>query len=351
MSRAMTATTIKIFQIDDVSITYTDGGGTPSTNPLTQSDDGQGFVWQNSAFTITVPATAEPVEITLDDADGEISDDPYDANGNASDQALLEAVTLNGTVYSPSSAKAMWQGATFVEDEYEVTLFDAAGKGYTVAVMSVTSGYTTSIVGLTFDGASPPAGTALYYIPGRSVVSDYQSLVPCFLRGTRIATPRGEVAIEELVAGDLVETLDHGPQPLVWVGSRRAEATGDQAPIRIRPGALGNRRDLLVSPNHRMLLSGPMAEVLFGEAEVLVPAKFLVNDRDIRRSPRRRAEYFHLLFARHQVIFAEGAPAESLFPGELAAQAFATPPPAPRAEMPLARYSLSAPEARALARA
>ncbi|WP_321365802.1 Hint domain-containing protein [uncultured Celeribacter sp.] len=136
-----------------------------------------------------------------------------------------------------------------------------------------------------------------------------------------IDTPEGPRFIETLQKGDLIHTLDHGPQPIRWIGSRRVAATGALAPIRIKAGTLGNLRDLLVSPNHRMMIRGPKAEVLFGERDVLVAAKHLVNDATIRPAPRAEVDYFHMLFDAHQIIFAESCLTESLFPGQEALNA------------------------------
>ena len=70
---------------------------------------------------------------------------------------------------------------------------------------------------------------------------------------------------EKLAAGDMVVTMDHGPQPIRWIGSSK-RPDRQLAPILIRKGALGNTRDLRVSPQHRMLLSGWQAEVLLWRA-------------------------------------------------------------------------------------
>ena len=143
----------------------------------------------------------------------------------------------------------------------------------------------------------------------------------CFAKGTLIETTSGEKAVEALSAGDLVRTLDHGDQPIRWIGSVRRPALGKLAPIKICKGALGNRRDLMVSPQHRMLLTGWRAELFFGECEVLATAKSLINDRDIVRVEGGFVEYFHILFDTHEIIFAEGAPSESFHPGAMGAQA------------------------------
>jgi Ca2+-binding RTX toxin-like protein len=142
-----------------------------------------------------------------------------------------------------------------------------------------------------------------------------QTNVTCFVRGTRIKTDRGEVAIEDLSRGDRVLTLDNGYQPIRWIGSTRRLAAGALAPIQISAGVLGNDRDLRVSPQHRMLLRGWQAELMFGELEVLATAKSLVNDGTIRRIEGGEVEYFHMLFDQHEIIFAEGAASESFHPG------------------------------------
>ncbi|WP_246020243.1 Hint domain-containing protein [Aliigemmobacter aestuarii] len=146
--------------------------------------------------------------------------------------------------------------------------------------------------------------------------------IPCFVAGTMIMTPSGEVAVESLRPGDLVMTQDDGPQPLRWIGRRRVPAEGKFAPVRIRAGTFGDHRELLVSPLHRILIRDSLAEVLFGEPEVLVAAKDLVNDRSVRIVPGGEVDYVHLLFDRHQVVFSEGLPTESFLPGPQTTKSF-----------------------------
>ncbi|MDJ0826185.1 MAG: Hint domain-containing protein [Rhodobacter sp.] len=145
----------------------------------------------------------------------------------------------------------------------------------------------------------------------------------CFAAGTRIRTGRGEVRVEALRVGDRIKTKDNGFQPLRWIGRSRVPATGDGAPVRIMAGALGNTRDLRVSPQHRLLISDWRAELLFGEAEVLVRAKHLVNGDTIHRCPAARVTYYHLLFDEHELVFSEGIPSESLQPGEIGLETLA----------------------------
>ncbi|MCG6901367.1 MAG: choice-of-anchor L domain-containing protein [Rhodobacter sp.] len=139
--------------------------------------------------------------------------------------------------------------------------------------------------------------------------------VPCFVAGTMIRTPKGEVRVETLKPGDLVVTQDHGAQPLRWIGRRKVAATGEHAPIRIAAHTFGVHRTLMVSPQHRVLIRDNLSELLFGEPEVLVAAKHLLNDRTVTRKSGGQVEYVHLLFDEHQVVYSEGLPTESFLPG------------------------------------
>ncbi|MFV0514609.1 MAG: Hint domain-containing protein [Jhaorihella sp.] len=150
------------------------------------------------------------------------------------------------------------------------------------------------------------------------------NLLICVARGTRIATTRGPVAVEDLACGDLVCTMDGAPQPVRWIGSRRVpvqEMTRDPSlrPVRFEPDAMGAgrpERALRVSPQHRVFLQDWRAQLMFGEDQVLVPAKSLVNDSTVRREAGDEdIEYFHILFDEHQIMFTEGLATESFHPG------------------------------------
>jgi hypothetical protein len=144
------------------------------------------------------------------------------------------------------------------------------------------------------------------YTPGAPVT------LVCFVEGTRILTDRGEVAVEDLRAGDLVATLADPAAPfapVLWIGHRKVRLAGHpqaqaMAPIRIRAGALAENtphRDLLVSPDHCLLLDG-----------ALVPARLLVNGASIvTEQGLAEVTYYHIELARHDAVLAEGAAAES----------------------------------------
>lgn len=141
----------------------------------------------------------------------------------------------------------------------------------------------------------------------------------CFLRGTRIMTPQGLRAVEDLRPGDLVCTRDSGDVPLRWVGASRVPVAARTAPVCIRAGAMGAglpERDLKVSPLHRIVVASPRLEVMFGFGEALVSARDLVDGTDVVQDfSASEVEYFHLLFDRHEIVLAEGLPTESFHPG------------------------------------
>ena len=135
----------------------------------------------------------------------------------------------------------------------------------------------------------------------------------CFLAGTRIRTPDGDTKVESLAIGDLVATFDGGAKPIKWIGRRRLERaagelwSADDLPVKIARAALGAQTphaDLFLSPMHAVFLDG-----------LLIPVRNLINGRSIVQCEAFDAdviEYFHIELAGHDVIFAEGAPAETL---------------------------------------
>ena len=148
--------------------------------------------------------------------------------------------------------------------------------------------------------------------------------VVCFAAGTRIMTVLGEKPVEDLRPGDLVRVLDGSHQPLRWVGQRRLGKadllrTPLLYPVKVAAGALGlglPKRDILASRQHRMLIASAPLRALTGHSAALVAACKLVGLPGIAVDQSvEEVTYFHLLFDRHQVIWAEGAPSESLLLG------------------------------------
>lgn len=146
--------------------------------------------------------------------------------------------------------------------------------------------------------------------------------VTCFTAGTWIDTPEGARAVEDLRAGDAVLTVDNGAQILRWVGSRQLDlgmAADNLRPVRIAAGALGQGLpaiDLVVSPQHRILVRSAIAQRMFGTDEVLVAAKQLIALPGIEIDDRaEQVTYVHILFDGHQMVTSNGAISESLFTG------------------------------------
>ena len=321
---ALPERTLHIFAKSAVTITRDIGGGPPvQGDVLGNALNGNAFSWENPSD-LSLTFSGSPTAITFEDADGMLSDDPF-SGSTVVDQRLTEDVTIDGVTYSASAETVRWQNPppVNVENEYEVTLFDDAGTAYRMVGVSITEGYSTSVVGVMFDGPSPPPGTTLHYIQGVSTYggSGQSVAIPeevvCFLAGTRIETPDGAVAVETLAPGHHVRTLDRGPQPVRWIGRSSVCGLGRLAPVCISAGALGNDRDLFLSPNHRVLVRSSTAELWYGQPEVLVPAKALVDGVRIRTVPILRADYLHIVLDDHQMVFSEGIATETLFTGTM----------------------------------
>ena len=166
--------------------------------------------------------------------------------------------------------------------------------------------------------------------------------VPCFASGTLIETAQGPVAVEHLKIDDQVLTYDGTLQPIRWISScgfspAQLAAQPNLIPILIRADALGPgypQQDLVVSPQHRVLVSSAVAMRMFGHRDILVPANKLLplDGIDILPDTTDGVAYWHVLFDTHQVIWSNGAPTESLFTGPEALKALS---PAARSEIEL----------------
>jgi len=162
-----------------------------------------------------------------------------------------------------------------------------------------------------YTGLTALGGTITLTGVSRTDLSFDNLNVAFFTAGTLIDTATGPMPIEALTPGTMILTIDNGPQPLRGVLTRTVPGDGRFAPILFRAGAMGNIRDMRTSPAHRMMLCDWRAELLFGEAEILVSAANLQNDRTITRAPCDQVTYYHLLLNQHEIVFAEGIPTES----------------------------------------
>ena len=146
---------------------------------------------------------------------------------------------------------------------------------------------------------------------------------PCFVRRTLIKTPLGEVSVEDLRAGDLVSTQNNDAQIIRWIGSRKLSSIDlvnapELRPIKIKRHARGKNQpsnDLWLSPEHRIVCDDNAMQLLFGEDQLLVAAKDVVNGKTIFVDQTDSdVEYFHILFDKHEVIFSNSLPSESFHP-------------------------------------
>jgi Hint domain len=158
------------------------------------------------------------------------------------------------------------------------------------------------------------------------VARPMRTVTPCFTAGTLIATPRGEMPAESLRVGDKVVTRDNGVQQIRWVGRndldwRQLQVQAHLKPVLVREGSLGDglpERDMMVSPNHRILVSNALTALHFDEPEVLVAAKHLVGGLGMQTIDSFGTTYIHFLFDRHEVLLSNGCWSESFQPHDYA---------------------------------
>jgi hypothetical protein len=306
-----------------------------ASNPnLFQNNMGDDFNTEMDGLTVTLSVTM-PVDVgvenTLRIGIADVADSSYDST------ILIAANSAQTTLVAQDDAIAHFEGNTVTLD---VLANDGTGGMMQVTHINGTAvlpngsvtlncGHVVTLLASGDLQIQPPASQSGLTGPGvmnfshtmqdASGVTDTAfvvvTAVPCFARGTLIRTPDGERPVETLSVGDYIETRDHGPQPLRWLGSKSVAATGRFAPVVIEAGTFGFHRRLVVSPQHRILLTHWMAELMFGEEKVLVAARDLVNGCSVRIVEGGTIDYFHLLFDRHQIVWSNGLETESFLPG------------------------------------
>lgn len=234
--------------------------------------------------------------------------------GAALDRAPLEDAPQDEAGNEPDQGFIVTDG----HQSFSVTLIDVPESGARL---------------LMFFGELPPRDRDLWVVrtqidrTHRATGNAEAGGVICFTPDTLISTPVGPRLIRSLRPGDRVLTKDNGPQEVLWSGSRRMSGARLYAmphlrPVRFRSGAFGVGRpdpDLLVSPQHRMLLRGPSAQELFNTPEVLVRAQDLLNDLTVTVDYAvREVTYVHILLERHNIVFANGLETESFHPSNTA---------------------------------
>ena len=309
---------------DDIDVTNDNGtlNGNPATPPVTGirgrgGDDDITITNSTIANNVLGNAGTDTIIVTNSTVGGRIASgsdaDTVDIRGSTvgdirlgagNDTLNFTSTTVSGDIRGGSGTDTLNlpEGTVITDDTFGVITVED-GVGY-----SVSSGTFTLPSGITVTYSAFENGSGM----------------PCFTRDTLITTQQGQTPIQSLCTGDLIPTLGQGLHPIRWIGRRefdrfQLEANPRLWPVRILAGALGEglpHRDLLVSRQHRMLVHSKIAQRMFGTTEVLIPAIKLTAMPDIYVDESvESVEYYHLLFDRHQVIFAEDAPTESLYTG------------------------------------
>ncbi len=249
---------------------------TPSITLQTTGQDGVLDIKHDGDLVVNAGSVDATQSVSFDDGTGVLTIGTLGGfaaiigNFNAGDEIILPGVSIVSSGFNASSHVLTLFGPSHVE------------VGTLQFGSSVTNGSDISVNGVT------PA--------------------PCFAAGTRIATECGEVAVEDLRAGDLARVMEGGAEPVVWVGRRTVDCARHAEPhkvwpVRVSAHAFGEGRpcrDLWLSPDHALYVDG-----------VLIPVKYLINDRSIVQVPRRRVSYYHVELRRHCVLLAEAMTAES----------------------------------------
>ncbi len=283
------------FGPDDIVLNLTNAGSIIPDAPVAGTINGGSFTalaGQSSPTTNTITATAGNI------AFGWTGDNP------------------NATVGGGTSWAASYTNKIDAGDVALITITPSIGTAITTTATADIDGmWTSGTVDLgvgTYDvtmQAFLPTDTAYANpVTGTSQILEMTLQAPCFLAGTRIRTPSGDIAVERLAEGDLVLTERGEAKPITWVGKGKVLATPGRrsaaTPVIVRKGALADNvpdRDLHVTKGHAFYLDA-----------ALIPVEFLVNHRSIVWDDRaQEVEIYHLELDTHDVLLANDAPAES----------------------------------------
>lgn len=270
-------------------------------------------VYQQTFGSAGSPLNSQLEDLTFDDADnnGSIGTDntgtPDTTEGLGGVAALDSLAVVSGTVtYTDGSTATFNNVVMFQTDNGDLFLANSDFSGTDLR---------------------DPGGEPIQSFTVNSIAStNYTGLLQenlqnftCFAAGTLIGTPAGPRRVEDLAVGDLVDTLDHGAQPIRWIGATPVLGLGTQAPVHIKAGALGPNlpaQDMMVSQQHRVLIRSAIVQRMTGQAEALIAAKALVSLPGVSiRQSIEAITYVHVLFDEHEVVMSNGAPTESLWPG------------------------------------
>ena len=237
--------------------------------------------------------------------------DPTDPAANAQG-LVVSSVSLRGVLVQMENGDLFMRPYFTDQGIWETTMADWAIDAITIDSVADQVDNTDAFSG-SFSGATSFPPDFIGTLPE----------VPCFASGTLIDTDAGPRPIETLVVGDRLLNANGELRAVRWIGkclvtSAQMRVAGYLRPVRISAGALGPdlpAQDLLVSPQHRLVISSNIAVRMFGEGRVLVAAKHLIGLPGISAAEDvDSVTYFHLLLDQHEIIRSNGLPSESLLP-------------------------------------
>lgn len=292
--------TLYIYQLSDF---LTTGGN------ITPPDEAGARAAGNPPFQITLAPGATPIAVEITDTDGDLVDGEPVFGELGNSQQLAQALTLT----DENGVNTNYNVGDTIRGDYFLR-GDATDPAMEIASVSIGSGNS---------GSNPSSGVISFkpLVPGQTYIFTEEANYngnqrkytdfACFADETLIETPDGPVRIDSLKRGDLVMTKDQGPQPVLWIGQRRVENPRHLNPICFAKGVIGNDKPLRVSPNHRMLVEGWKAQLLFATDRILAPAKSLVNGDTIYQQKTDQITYVHILLGQHQLVNTHGIWSES----------------------------------------
>ncbi|MGX9354277.1 Hint domain-containing protein [Roseobacteraceae bacterium S113] len=329
--------------VDDDTLDFSNVTGGGVTVTLSDPEDGTAS-WDGNAATFTEIENITASELG-DTLDGGALTDGVALDGAGGDDSLIggdgDDTLIGGTGSDTLEAGA---GDDDLAGGDDADTFTGAGFGDTVdGGDGGVDDDTLDLTGTTSPGGSlqivrdgPDSdgngfdGRVDYFddegnLEGSLTFTNIENFVPCFTPGTLIKTQLGERPVESLRPGDKVLTRDNGFQTIRWVGTRklsRAElaANPELQPVRIAADSLGPNmpeREMLVSPQHRMLLGNTQTELWFGEEEVLVAAVNMTELYGVDQMQMEEVTYVHILFDQHELVVSDNTWSESFQPGDM----------------------------------
>ncbi len=228
---------------------------------------------------------------------------------------LQEQYTTDGTTWTNIGTLQVANPNGYVALSIDLTGISAANNDANFGIRLVSAYDPTYTASQTYTSATLTSGNPVVYNNNSGNwrfgnITFTGTSTACYVAGTRILTEAGQVAVEDLAIGDRIVTLSGALRPIAWIGHRRiANPEAGQRPVRIAADTMAPgwpERDLFLSPDHAVFVEG-----------VLVPIHALQDGNRIAPVDVAEVVYFHIMLATHDVIFAEGLPAETLLDNDL----------------------------------